>query len=444
MIVNNTKISKKTYLLEPFKAENIILVIMLLCVAMTGIIPQNLQALLCVLLLFLLFISDNLVLVYPIMLFYYSYLGLIAGISVYRIFSILVLVRALISFSKNEDKENSELKHKMSALIPVVIIYLLYSIVVIVPYSVRIALFSFVDVLCVIVLVKKIISSTCIIKKVFTIYVITAIIAFFSGMIIGNTMTGLQVIDGELVRINRFMATFNDPNYLGMFYSIAIFALLSLKLFSKRMRIIIVIAFYVVLAMSISMTAIIGNIVFWMAYLFITKKINMKTFSILVVLFIMMIGLYQYGLMKTNTPVIGDLVSRIEDKLTNIKSNDIDSFTSQRTALTKSHLNYYKTQSTYTMLFGGYKVNSYIVEIPGMAPLVAHNEYVDLLLNVGLIGTIFLIGFAVFRFINSFILYRKNMSEAALCVCMIKIIWLFYAATLTMFLDFRFMLCFFI
>ena len=415
---------------------------------LSGLISQTIQAILFVGLLCLLFFTDCFYLAYPLVLFYYSNLGLLFGISVYRIFSLMFILKAIISRLNNDKygyNQNKKLGGKNNNnYVLVLIVYLFYEIFVMMSYNIRIAVFSVMDVVCVILFIQEILSSNDKFKNTFTVYGITAIIAFFSGLIANNDINGWQVINGELVKITRFMSTFNDPNYMGLFYSVAIFSIISLKLFTKNLRLIIIIALYIMLATTISMTAIIGNILFWMIYLFITKKISIKTVVCIALIGVFLGGIYQYGSQNRDTPIIGSLVYRIEDKLSNIEDHDTDALTTGRTKLTREHWDYYWSQSPLKILFGGNKLNSFIAEINGQKTFVAHNEYVDSLLNVGLIGTLILMSFALLRTYKSLKEYRNTNSEKALCLFMIKAIWFYYAATLTMFLEFRFMLFYFI
>ena len=425
-----------------FNIKNIIFALLFICIMLTGLIPQGIQAILFVGLLCILLFTDYFYLAYPIILFYYSHLGLLFGISVYRIFSLMYIFQAVVfSNNKYENKQSKELDgNNKNNYVLVLFVYLLYEIIVMTYYNIRTAIFSMVDVICVILFIKEISSIYDKFKKTFIVYGVTAIIAFFTGLIAKNDISGWQVINGELVKITRFMSTFNDPNYMGLFYSVAIFSIISLKLFDKKLRMIIIVALYIMLVTTISITAIIGNILFWIVYLFATKKINAKTLVSLVFIFMILGGLYQYGKQNRDTPVIGDLVYRIEDKLSNLANNDTDAFTTYRTTLTREHWNYYWSQSTLSILFGGNIVNGCVAVIDGQKTFVAHNEYVDSLLNVGLVGALILITFVLVRAYKSLKEYIKTKSEKALCIFMIKAIWMYYAATLTMFLEFRFML----
>ena len=75
---------------------------------------------------------------------------------------------------------------------------------------------------------------------------------------------------------------------------------------------------------------------------------------------------------------------------------------------------------------------------------VAHNEYIDLLLNVGLVGTALMLGFFFTSYLTYIKRYRQDRQDHDLCIVMLKTTWILYAFTLTLFLDYRFMLLFLI
>jgi hypothetical protein len=93
------------------------------------------------------------------------------------------------------------------------------------------------------------------------------------------------------------------------------------------------------------------------------------------------------------------------------------------------------------LIFGGNIVNT---KMQVQFNEAAHNEYIDMLLNIGIIGTgILLMYIAIDIFINIGKAWRKQ-SEIAMFRVMSKLVWLLYAMTLTVFLDYRFFMFFII
>ena len=229
---------------------------------------------------------------------------------------------------------------------------------------------------------------------------------------------------------------------MGFFFTIAVFSVITLKLFDKRIRYVIVLALYAMMMSSLSMTAIVVNLLVWSFYCAFTGKIKIKFIVIGIGVVALLIGLYNFGLENPDTSVLGELSARIEEKLISLSKGDIGDVTTGRSDLTLEHLEYYFNSSFITLIFGGVPVNCKYIH-PDFE-MAAHNEYVDMLLNVGLVGAFVMFRYFFSNYIDYFKKYRKSRSQNALFLVMIKTVWMCYAMTLTMFLDFRFMIFFLI
>ena len=82
--------------LNPKTAPAYLLALLLVNVALYGFLPQPLIAGIAVGVMCLLTFTGNLYLAYPVLLFYYTPLGLFLGISVFRIFTFLFLFSLLL------------------------------------------------------------------------------------------------------------------------------------------------------------------------------------------------------------------------------------------------------------------------------------------------------------------------------------------------------------
>lgn len=408
--------------------------VILLCALMTGFVSQSLLSFAVLAISILLVISGDIYLVFPIMLFYYESFGQLMGMSTYRYFSLLflfaiILMRPIFTF-------------RFSQFVPF-FLFVIYCGIVIAPDNVRKAIFAVVDIVCILALVNYFLCDERKMKKFFTVYAFTAICAFFTGVFLNRSHSAVTEINGEFVEIVRNYATFEDPNYAGLFYTLAIFAVVTLKLFKPAWRAAIVIALYAMVLTTLSITAIIVNILLWLLYLIVFKKINAITGVCLILVVIILLGLYAYGLSRPSTPVIGMLSLRISDKLNSLESNDIDSVTTNRSALTERHWQFFQNQSPFRMLVGMNAASTLKTDLNGDRG-AAHNEYVDLLLNIGIFGTILYLGTFLSRGLVAYQGLRTPKSGYWGCIFMTKAIWLLYALTLTMFGDYRFMLLFFL
>ena len=135
---------------------------------------------------------------------------------------------------------------------------------------------------------------------------------------------------------------------------------------------------------------------------------------------------------------------RIQDKMKSLFLKDFDSFSTGRTALSEVHLKIFNDSSLLRQMFGGRAVNSYYIDVGHGANYSAHNEYIDMLLNVGIIGWIVMYGSVATSALRKAILFKKQKKSSYLCGMMMNLAWLYYVATLTVFLDFRYMFAFFI
>lgn len=405
------------------------------CCALSGIVPQMILSLIVVACVAVICCRGDSISVWPIMIFYYSILGTIFGISVYRIFTILFLVvhcykiqRPTISYR----------------VLPSLTVYIYYLVLVVFNHSIKTMLFSFIDIICAIFLVYDYLDNEAELNKFFKSYVIVAFLAFLTGVISRNEMTVMQDYGGKLLTISRFTATFEDPNYMGFFYTIAIFAIVALKMYRPIIRAVIVVVLYGMILTSMSMTAIIGNVLLWTLFFLVRGDIRPKTVIMVALAVFAVIGLYNYGLSHPDVKLIGDMSLRIQDKMKSLFLKDFDSFSTGRTSLSEVHLNIFNDSSLLRQMFGGRAVNSYYIDVGQGANFSAHNEYIDMLLNVGIIGWVVMYGSVAVSALRKVILFRTQKNSSFLCGTMMNLAWLYYVATLTVFLDFRYMFAFFI
>lgn len=410
-----------------------LLVALYLCAIGSGFVSQTILSFAILAIVCLLFFSDGLYYALPIMIFYYSVFGVVFGISIFRIYTILVLVRFILK----EHRVN-----RSFAIIPV-LIYTLYCMLVLSAYNVQRAIFVVVSILCLLVVLSYISNDQDRARSFFSLYTIAALCSFVTGLVQGNSMAYSEMMVGGYTEMNRFMATFEDPNYMGFFFTIAIFATVSLQLFPKVIRAIVVITLSIMILSSLSMTAIIGNLILWVVYLLFGKKINIKTGLILLAVILVVSYLLSSGILDS-IPFMQTLEGRIEYKILEWRAGNVNAVTTGRTNHVKDHMDYFQSQSILRQLFGGNFTTPYGTDLPGQQSTVAHNEYVDELLNVGIIGEIFIVGYLIYNTIVCLKNYFQSGENLDLMKVIMKFIWFYYAITLTVFLDYRFMLPYFI
>lgn len=394
---------------------------------LTGLFVQQILSLGIIVCCLVLLFNNKLYLAFPFIIFYNSFYGLLFGVSMLRLYTLLLFFNVVLRLF-------AQYSIKAKCFIPL-FVYAAYLILVMIPQGFSQALFILSEILCCVIVVSDLTSKTGSLEEFFKIYVVVCLCSFLTGMVSGNT------IGGEY-EYTRFNATFEDPNYMGFFFTIAIFALVTLRLFDKKVRYVLIVVLYAMLITSLSVTAIVVNIAVWLFYLVIMKKLKIKNVAIIALVVVCVMALFFYGLEHPNAPVVGDLSARIYSKILSFLSDDMGAVTTGRSDLLKYNFEYYMSCSAPHVLFGGIPVNSHYIQ-PSLHG-ASHNEYVDMLLNVGLIGAILMFGYFFINLYTYAKKYHESKDEKSLFLISAKVIWLCYAAALTMFLDYRFMLIFLI
>lgn len=403
----------------------VIVVVMVLLTALTGLFNQTVLSLGILMCCAILMFYDKLYLGFPFMLFYSIFYGVVFGIAVASLYSAMLIGNAILRMS-------NESNLRLKCLLPL-LVYLIYLILIMLPQSASVFIALLIDVIGGFVLVSDLLKKTDAIKNFFKTYAVVCLCSFFSGILVGNFV-------GDEYNETRFLATFEDPNYMGFFFTIAIFALVTLKLFDKRIRFIMVISLYLMMLTTLSVTAIVANIALWMFYLIMMKKIKWWSIFVVVLVAMILVSLFNYGLNNQDVPFLSDFANRIDKKLVSLEAGDIDDVTTNRTELAARHFEYYINLPVFNLLFGGIAVNSRYLD-PRIASS-AHNEYIDMLLNVGVVGAVIMFGYFISNMVSYVKTYRENKEEKYLFLIMAKTVWMCYAMTLTVFIDFRFMLLF--
>ena len=403
--------------------------------ALVGILPKTIIGIIILCACVPLINTKDIYLVYPVMLFYHLKLGELFGFPVYSLFSLIFL---FFTFLIDQD-----FKINVSFVAPFVLLFV-YCCIVIVPHDMMRAMRAIFDSLGIMLLITHYLKNETNLKKFFKVFALIALVAFFTGTQIQTSFNSGIIIDGELVELVRNCATFEDPNYMGFFYTIAIFSTITLKLFNPKLRVILVIALYAMLLSTLSLTAIVVNIILWFLYLTITKKIKLKVILLVILIVAVLFGLFAYGKANPDAPIFGMLATRVSARFDNIEyvdSGNIGDITSGRTKLAGIHFDYFMELPVWRMFVGMNAASTLRTDLDGFRT-AAHNEYIDLLLNVGIIGSAILLYFLLKRLFNVYNEYRENQSSASLCILFSKFVWISYAFTLTLYGDFRFLFAF--
>ena len=400
----------------------------------TGLISMNLVATIIFIMMIVLFFKDEFYLIFPIVLFYHSIFVIpIVNISLFSIYLILCLLKIMISNEIIPSKKN----------IVITIIILLYIIFVYSSYDLKNAIILIIDFIAVFCYISKYFNNKKNIIIFFKYYVFACVASFMTGIFTENVMRYNELLDtGEQVlNLTRWMGTFNDPNYMGLFFSIGFFAIVTLEIFSMKNRIILSIFLLIMIISTMSTTAILGIVLISFIYILLKYKISFRT----IILFFTSIGIvifvFNFGLNNPDATFLNTFSQRINQKFSALETNDIKTATTNRTDLTESHLEYFFFQNISKQLFGGNIINAVAIEKNDqLNSNLAHNEYVDLLLNIGIIGTIFVVGIWLSKLKKDLTIYFKYHDSLRLSMFIIRMVFLYYCFGLTVFMDIRFFL----
>ena len=140
--------------------------------------------------------------------------------------------------------------------------------------------------------------------------------------------------------------------------------------------------------------------------------------------------------------VFSSAVVRLNGKLQSGFSGDMSAFTTSRTTIWTKHIHLFWRQPLVNKLFGG----TFASAMGGdreIVPSASHNELLDILLSCGAVGaTVFIICAVAVFFEN---LRRRCEQKALSCIRIATgIVWLVYGCAITMLLNTRFYVLFFL
>lgn len=280
-------------------------------------------------------------------------------------------------------------------------------------------------------------------KKLFRSFVITILISITVGLLSNSYSSIVAKIGAGYMNQTRFYATFNDPNYAAMFINAAIFMCICTELFSTWLQRIILVVLYIGVIMTASMTGIICNIlvifsISCMKYGF-KPKVIITSLKVLGVI----IAIYFIGL-NLNVEILHVITNRVHLKFMALfEENNLSAFTSGRTSLTQAHWEYFCNNGTiFNWLFGGIPTTA-LYCTPEIGGAAAHLEYLDLFLNIGVVGTVIYLGCILIRFkatLHKVIKNRKNQNTLDVAKAALFINYLICGLSLTMFMEPQFFL----
>ena len=402
--------------------------------AFTGLISMNIVAGIIFVIMIILFFSEEFYLIFPIVLFYHSIFVIpIINLSLFSTYLVLCLLKIMTSSKISSSKKN----------ITILIIIMLYITLAYSSYDLKNAIILIINFIAVFCYVSKFLNNKKNVVIFFKYYVFACIASFITGIFTGNVMRYNELIDAseQFLTLTRWMGTFNDPNYMGFFFSIEFFAVVTLEIFTKRNKIILAITLLIMIVSTMSTTAILGIILIFFVYILLRYKISLKTIVLFLTSISLAVFIFNYGLNNPNATILNTFSQRINQKFIALETNDIKTATTNRTDLARNHLEYFFSQNMSKQLFGGNVINAVAIEKNNqLNENLAHNEYVDLLLNIGIVGTVIVVGIWLSKLKRDLSIYFKYNDSLSLSMFIIRMVFLYYCFGLTIFMDIRFFL----
>lgn len=247
--------------MDKLNISNILLFAVYFFSCITGIINYQVTSIIVCILLVILFKYPEYYLAFPVILLYYSILVL-PGINL-SIFVIYLLLMGVRLVREGKILNNIDMRN-----IGAFLVIFIYSCTFFLVYSIKLAIPFLICSLIIFLYVKRYLNrNSDSINLFFKYYVIGCLCSYLTGIFTDNVMIYDSLTVDKVLTLKRWMATFNDPNYMGIFFMIAIFAILCLELYSWKVRLTITAILLIMLLSTMSMTAILGLVMIYLVYL---------------------------------------------------------------------------------------------------------------------------------------------------------------------------------
>jgi len=385
-------------------------------------------AVLCAVIIGYFFFSDGLYALYPLVFFFYGQLILPGGIVLYRLYTLLFIARFVYVLT---------VKRRFKADYPRMALALfMLAVAFRFVISGDIAGGALIDLLFTFCFVVELSQNKNAFMVLLKWFVFAAAVACAVGVFIRS--------DGD----GRFLATLNDPNYLGFYLNIAIFTVFLHPFFRKLyFKLPLLFVLYASLIASRSITGLGCNLVLLLlvgAFLVKKKRLKLKYVGLITVFICITVQIISVSQVKS-WGMISSFSGRLIAKLGELISEDIAGFTSSRSALWKINSEKFFSLPAVTQIFGGGPCSA-VGRNGILFEQTSHQEFIDVMITAGVVGFFIftvLVACIVIRDVALLFKSGSDKSEAVLRVG-IKLIWLFYALGLTMFLNSRFYIPFLI
>lgn len=275
-------------------------------------------------------------------------------------------------------------------------------------------------------------------------FALFAVAAGIYGVLHGNTMVITQ--NGETMM--RFCGTSADPNIMGYGFVIGFIALYYTDLIkSKALKLLMGLFLAIMIFRTGSTTALLALGVFIALSVILQRMSVKKTLAIMLGTVSVMLLLLNIEAVLTfidNTNFLGIEGGRLLSQYYSFVGGDISEATTYRTEIWDGYMDYFwNQQGAVAQLFGGNVSNVYGIEknFAGMSWLhAAHNTNIDMLMSIGIVGTVIIYLISLKGLIEDVKLYRREHGSVVAMKISVKLMTVFYTFSLSSFLSYGYMI----
>ena len=361
----------------------------------------------------------------------------------YRIYSYLLLLRLL--------KDVYTLRVQPQ-YIPIMFIFAVFSFVCTGRLSFRVSMMVLCDVIFVFMTASILHQKPELMRKFTVVFVLAAICTGLYSLQSKSFISYEEGI-GAQVTITRYVGTVGDANFAGMYYNVALFMAICSDAFKKwYLRVPAVGALLYFIILTASQTGLLCFLIGLCVYLVLRYRVPSGVVLSMTIAFSALLGVVALLNIPElrNHPALSTLAIRIENSIRELNSGDVVTLTTGRTALWRVSWEYFTQRPLLEKLIGGNAVTMLLTK-PELLELMGgavHQSYVQSLLNFGILGTVVIFGtFAGMTIKKFFQCMRLDESwlpiDMLRCSAMTAFIFMLYASTVDIFMDWRSLFLFF-
>lgn len=254
---------------------------------------------------------------------------------------------------------------------------------------------------------------------------IIAVHACITGGVEYTEFEAVELFEPENVtRYGILGAGTGDPNLSSFLINMGLICAWTEQRLRLRWKILLSALFFVVLGITVSISGLLAMLLIAILGVLIStpKKKGIVILAIALLLVVCLASLYLALPVHMRLPAFEGYIIRIEEAFDMIGSGDIAGATTNRSSILANYLDYIMNQPFIRFLFGG---NSLRVAGRGMP----HNTYIGFVLQVGIIASLFLFAWMLWRVWRSFKLPRDTAYRKRAILW--KVLSLFMAFTLS-------------